>query len=214
MKYQPHVTQGQFNNNKIMLMGKVGQIELISKLFYRACGTKKNIPEIRKCFFRKKQFLLIWCNGWMDRKICCEGYTLLKNEIVVDIVKKTHIIWNCSRCLWKKNAKCMQLMGVWYVPAVDLDPKVPEGHLKNAYELLNLRALKFPYVNKIHSFQWMGKIFCVEFQRYLWNSAQNILPIHWKIEFLCNFEILRALRFKSSYVSLKCTTEHLLMQCR
>ena len=32
-------------------------------------------------------------------------------------------------------------------------------------KLLNLRALKFSLVNKIHSFQWMGKIFCVEFQR-------------------------------------------------
>ena len=37
---------------------------------------------------------------------------------------------------------------------------------KNTYELLNQRALKFSYVNKIHIFQCMGKIFCVEFQRY------------------------------------------------
>ena len=40
------------------------------------------------------------------------------------------------------------------------------GHFKNTYELLNLRALKFPHVNKIYIFQCMGKIFCVEFQRY------------------------------------------------
>ena len=39
------------------------------------------------------------------------------------------------------------------------------GRIKNTYELLNLRVLKFSYVNKIHNFQWMGKIFCVEFQR-------------------------------------------------
>ena len=38
------------------------------------------------------------------------------------------------------------------------------GRFKNTYELLNLRALKFSYVNKIHIFQCMGKIFCVEFQ--------------------------------------------------
>ena len=42
----------------------------------------------------------------------------------------------------------------------------PGGRFKNAYELLTLRALKFSYVNKIHIFQCMGKIFCVEFQRY------------------------------------------------
>ena len=42
----------------------------------------------------------------------------------------------------------------------------PGGHFKNTYELLNLRALKYSPVNKIHIFQCMGKIFCVEFQRY------------------------------------------------
>ena len=43
---------------------------------------------------------------------------------------------------------------------------IPGGRFKNTYELLNQRALKFSYVNKIHIFQCMGKIFCVEFQRY------------------------------------------------
>ena len=42
----------------------------------------------------------------------------------------------------------------------------PRGRFKNTYELLTLRALKFSPVNKIHIFQCMGKIFCVEFQRY------------------------------------------------
>ena len=40
------------------------------------------------------------------------------------------------------------------------------GRFKNTYELLNLRALKISPVNKIHIFQCMSKIFCVEFQRY------------------------------------------------
>ena len=42
----------------------------------------------------------------------------------------------------------------------------PRGYFKNTYELLNLRALKFSPMNKIHIFQWMCEIFCVEFQRY------------------------------------------------
>ena len=42
----------------------------------------------------------------------------------------------------------------------------PGGRFKNTYELLNLRALKFSPVNKSHIFQCLGKIFCVEFQRY------------------------------------------------
>ena len=79
----------------------------------------------------------------------------------------------------------------------------PGGRFKNTYELLNLRALNFSPANKIHKFQCMGMIFCVEFQRYPWNSTQNILPIHWKIWLLYNIEILRALRFKSLYAFLK-----------
>ena len=39
------------------------------------------------------------------------------------------------------------------------------GHFKNVCELLNLRALKFSPSNKIHIFQYMGKIVCVEFHR-------------------------------------------------
>ena len=41
------------------------------------------------------------------------------------------------------------------------------------------------------------------FKGTLWNSTQNILPIHWRVRFLYNIEILRALRFKSSYAFLK-----------
>ena len=39
------------------------------------------------------------------------------------------------------------------------------GRFKNAYELLNLRALKISMSYKNHIFQCMDKIFCVEFQR-------------------------------------------------
>ena len=41
------------------------------------------------------------------------------------------------------------------------------------------------------------------FKGSLWNSTQNILPIHWKMWILSTGEILRALRFKSSKVFLK-----------
>ena len=51
---------------------------------------------------------------------------------------------------------------------VDDTLRIARGRLKNTYELLNLRvrALKYLPVNKIHIFQCMGEIFCVEFQRY------------------------------------------------
>ena len=41
----------------------------------------------------------------------------------------------------------------------------PGGRFNNAYELLNLRALKISMLYKSNIFQCMGKIFCVEFQR-------------------------------------------------
>ena len=41
------------------------------------------------------------------------------------------------------------------------------------------------------------------FKGYLWNSTQNILPIHWKMWILLTCENLRALRVKSSYAFLK-----------
>ena len=74
------------------------------------------------------------------------------------------------------------------------------GRLKNAHELLNRRALKFKFSHvKTTSFNEWVKYFVWKFKGTLWNSTQNILSINWKIWFLYNIEILRALRFKGSY---------------
>ena len=45
-------------------------------------------------------------------------------------------------------------------------PSWPLGHFKKIYELLNLRDLIVAQLYENRIFQWMGKIFCVEFQRY------------------------------------------------
>ena len=55
---------------------------------------------------------------------------------------------------------------IWVKVCLEQSCLAPGGRFKNAYELLTLRALKFSHVNKIHIFQCMGKIFCMEFQRY------------------------------------------------
>ena len=44
------------------------------------------------------------------------------------------------------------------------------GAFQNAYELLNLRALKIWLSNEMHIFQCMGKIVCVEFQRNFYTT--------------------------------------------
>ena len=65
------------------------------------------------------------------------------------------------------------------------------GRFKNAYELLNLRALKISIFYKNHIFQCMGKILCVEFQRvplkfhtkYLTHTLKDVDFIHrWKFK--------------------------------
>ena len=55
-----------------------------------------------------------------------------------------------------------------------------EGHFKNAYELLNLRALKFSLSKKY--------IYPLKFHT-------SILPIHWKMCYLLRSENLKATRF-------------------
>ena len=60
------------------------------------------------------------------------------------------------------------------------------GRFKNAYELLNLRALNIPMLYKNRIFQCMSKIFCVEFQRvplkfhtqYLTHTLKDMNFIH------------------------------------
>ena len=66
---------------------------------------------------------------------------------------------------------------------------------------------------KNHIFQCMGKIFFWNFKGTLWNSTQNILPIHWKMWILFTTVNLRALIFKSSKVFLKRPPGHFHTAC-
>ena len=67
------------------------------------------------------------------------------------------------------------------------------GAFKNAYELLNLRALKISMLYKNRIFQCMGMIFCVEFQRY---------PLKFHSKYLTHtlkdVYFIRSWKFKSS----------------
>ena len=49
---------------------------------------------------------------------------------------------------------------------------------QNIYKLVNLRALKFSYLNKIHIFQGIGKIFCVVIC-YEHCPPENATRHHW-----------------------------------
>ena len=66
------------------------------------------------------------------------------------------------------------------------------------WELLNLQ-----FSTSYTSFNVWVRYFVWNFKGYLWNSTQNIIPIHWKIHLLFNVENLTALRFTSLYAFLK-----------
>ena len=65
------------------------------------------------------------------------------------------------------------------------------GRLKNAYELLYLRVPEISMFDKNCIFEWMGKVFCVEFQRvplkfhtkYLTHTFRDVyLVFRWKFK--------------------------------
>ena len=77
------------------------------------------------------------------------------------------------------------------------------GRFKNAYEIVNLGALKSSLLNKLHIFQCMDKIFRVEFQRLPLKCHTKCLTHTLKDTTFIQVENLRALRFTSSYAFLK-----------
>ena len=76
------------------------------------------------------------------------------------------------------------------------------AHIWGAFQKTPLSS-RIEKLLKYMSFNVWARYFVWNFKGYLWNSTQNILPIHWKIQFVHNVEILRACRFKSSYMLLK-----------
>ena len=71
--------------------------------------------------------------------------------------RNTHIINNKDLLILHFQCHCCRCQG--HIMGL--------GRFKKAYELLNIRALKFSPVDKMYIYQWMGKIFCVEFQTFL-----------------------------------------------
>ena len=136
-----------------------------------------------------------WCPG----SFCRQGISSHDIDLVSLIYSRSHQVLALTTVILQWTHDTLRTFHFQFTKKQTLGLTLRAwGRFKNAYELLNLRALKISTLYKNHIFQYMGKIFCMDFKGYLWNSTQNILPIHWKIQFLCNIEILRALSFKSS----------------
>ena len=59
-------------------------------------------------------------------------------------------------------------------------PPHNRGRFKNTYELVGLGARKFSLIDKLHIFQSMCKIFCMEFQREPLKFHTKYLTHTWK----------------------------------
>ena len=104
--------------------------------------------------------------------------------------------WRCNTYIYGSTfsrvmACCLTALVPEAMMSQFTDYAPPGGRFKNPFELLNIRALKFSVVNKIHIFQCMGKIFCVEFQRvplkfhtkYLTHTLKDMIFIqHWNFK--------------------------------
>ena len=99
-------------------------------------------------------------------------------------------LWSKSFSIALKNALLHNFTLTLSLVAMHIF-RLPGGRFKKVYELLNLRALKFLPVNKMHIFQCMDKIFCVEFQReplkfhtkYLSHTLKDAIFIqHWNFK--------------------------------
>ena len=170
---------------------------------FRTCDTRKHTTGMTCTYLSnlsgilwgtrgKNEIFLYYTNSCLIFK---SGNSL---PIGVNLLNTVPQIWLCFM------AKiCMSFLNLtwWKYPyfCVSYDARVPllrpGGHFKNLYKLVNLRALKFSTWYKNRIFQCVGKIFCVEFQSSLWNSTQNILPIHWKMYSLLISENFQAPRF-------------------
>ena len=117
-------------------------------------------------------------------------------NLLVNHKWNTHVNWNTGGDISSRV--------IGNVSVDDLAPRRARastgtgGRFKNTFELLNLRALRISMLYKIISFNVWVKYFVWIFKGYLWNSTQNILPIHWKMWISFTYENSRALRCKSS----------------
>ena len=171
---------------------------------------------IRELIIRSRtDLLLVFCQTitWTDADLMSIlPLGILFNIFIYKILKIETLSYEKTSAKWRPFCFGLSVFPVtiWaHNAALDVTVRIMHQlwSLKNAHELLNLRALKISMLYKNHIFQCKGKIFCVEFQRlplkfqtkYLTHTLKDVDFIHrWN---------LKAFRFKSSYVFLKRSPE-------
>ena len=93
------------------------------------------------------------------------------------------------------------------------------GAFKKTYELINLGACKFSFISKLHIFQCMAKISCVEFQRfplkfhtkYLTHTLKEKIVIqYWNFRSFHDYELINV--FETPHYVLSCCTNHIIQR--
>ena len=95
----------------------------------------------------------------------------------------------------EKQSKHLEYQCTWQLTNANFTNKlytyITRGRFENTYELVNLGARQFIFINKLRIFQCMGKIFCVEFQwgplrfhkKYLTHTLKKTIFIqYWKFK--------------------------------
>ena len=154
-------------------MHKANHEEIVNTLRHGKNG--RRLPgQIFQCVFFKENYISHWFK--FHFKFVPRGPIKSKSALV------SVLIWRRTDKLWPEP-----MLTIFY------GPQVPGGRFKNTYELLIPRALKISMSYKIVSFNVRVRYFVWNFKGSLWNSTQNILPIHWKMCILFTGENLRAL---------------------
>ena len=111
----------------------------------------------QKSYYTSLSSMLLQHSGWNIFSMCIKYYTKIPTLSVL--------------LMMISNGSCPMLSSIDFVDfTVCLRVGVvstvsPGGHLKNTCELLNLGVLKFSTMYIKRTLQYMGNIFCVEFQR-------------------------------------------------
>ena len=125
------------------------------------------------CFIRVCNMYCIvlqGCSWWFEIKLNYHPAVICVVSMSPQPIRTNSQRWHCScaSLLWSHDSdgwRTFQSHRWWSCCHPCVLSIAPGGRFNNAYELLNLRALKISMLYKSHIFQCMGKIFWVEFQR-------------------------------------------------
>ena len=136
----------------------------------------------------------------MDLDVCCLRKAVEFNHSLISELRQFVFMLCFVSLLYISISSYLPSQVFWshHLPAICCC-QLDRGAFQNTYELVNLGALKFSLINKLHIFQCMIKIFCMEFQRepskfhtkYLTHTLKETIFIqYWKFRSSYIYEVV------------------------